>query len=453
MVFMGDMDMRGKFNMIIAEGIEPFAPAEEYMDRQDKENELKQVLGDLVKVFDLGEDGVLIVGRDGILVAGANAGDAEELLVCYLSLLCREMFIRNYFTRTFIMDDRLKRVRTLILSYQENPNYIPKLRLMLNDASKDIILLQEVLSYLNESLVTMDIPDRPEDGHEVECHLYDYLDVKTQLRDVRLRSTDLQKLVSGAEHELNNLQQMTDVINTKQLEDVFKNVESNTKFLVDASAANERASASLEIMQVILAGSFAFDIIDRLSGGTLNITVPDWVNIYIVDGLIQYPFVWFLLNMLWLGGVSQALIWLMGALGEMANGALTLRLTFNAPISTTALEAHMRTRTVEVTDSVSEASGDLKKCAYMEVDKALWQGECPKIELQWNHSFGFLLIATISVNARNTTLDEDGLIRTLKESFVASGVMTREAAGMGGEEEEREGEEGGGGASSEKKRG
>ena len=34
MVFMGDMDQRGKFNMIIAEGMEPFCPAEEYMDRQ-----------------------------------------------------------------------------------------------------------------------------------------------------------------------------------------------------------------------------------------------------------------------------------------------------------------------------------------------------------------------------------------------------------------------------------
>ena len=36
--------------------------------------------------------------------------------------------------------------------------------------------------------------------------------------------------------------QMTDVINTKQLEDVFKNVEANTKYLVDASAANEVTS-------------------------------------------------------------------------------------------------------------------------------------------------------------------------------------------------------------------
>jgi hypothetical protein len=42
---------------------------------------------------------------------------------------------------------------------------------------------------------------------------------------------------------------------TFQLEDVFKSVESNTKYLVDASATNERASASLEVMQIILAVS------------------------------------------------------------------------------------------------------------------------------------------------------------------------------------------------------
>ena len=83
---------------------------------------------------------------------------------------------------------------------------------------------------------------------------------------------------------------MSDVINTKQLEDVFKNVQSNTKYLVDASAANERSSASLEVMQVILAGSFAFDIVDRVSGGTLNIVVPNWVVESLVVPIISIPF-------------------------------------------------------------------------------------------------------------------------------------------------------------------
>lgn len=135
----------------------------------------------------------------------------------------------------------------------------------------------------------------------------------------------------------------------------------------------------------------------------------------------------------------------MGALGEMANGALTLRVTFNAPINVSALDAHMRTRTVEVTDSISEAVGDLKKCAYFEVDKKMWQGECPKIELQWNQTYGFLLIATISLNSRNTSLDEDGLIKTLKKSFVASGVMTNEDAGLEIEIEDAEKQDDGGG--------
>ena len=442
MLFMGDSDQRGKFNMLISEGIEPFQPAEEYMDREDKENELKQVLGDLHKSYDLGEDGVLIVGRDGILVAGANAGDCEELLVCYLSLLCREMFIRNFFTRTFVMDDLLKRIRTLILSYTEDPNHIPDIRLKINDASRDIILLTEILSYLSESLVGMNMPVRPKG--KVEGSLYDKLAVHQQLHDVTLRATDLEKLVHGASHELNNLQQMTDVINTKQLEDVFKSVEANTKYLVDASAANERASASLEVMQVILAGSFAFDIVDRVSGGTLNITVPDWVNSIIVDPIISVPFLWFALNMMWLLLVSYLLLKFMHYLGELANGALTLRVKINKKMDVKKFETYLLAKTIEVTDAVSEPHGDLKKAAWNEDDKTLWNGEPPKLEVQYNQTYGFLLSVTFSVNKRRTNLDENGLFETFMEEMKSNGILERE-------EEDDKGSKDGGGDDDEKK--
>lgn len=280
------------------------------------------------------------------------------------------------------------------------------------------------------------MPDRPDHHHPIEQDLYDYLHVKDQLHAVVLRSTDLNKLVHGAEHELNNLQQMTDVINTKQLEDVFKNVESNTKFLVDASAANERASASLEIMQVILAGSFAFDIIDRLSGGSLNITVPDWINIYVVEGIVDKPMLWFALNMMWLLLVSKGLLMLMAYLGELANGAVTLRIVFNKKIDLDKFQTFLSTKQIDVTDTVSEPTGDLKKCTYKETDSVLWYGEPPRIEMSWNHTYGFLLISTISVNGRNTKLNDVDLVRTLKEILVANGVMTIEESGLVIEEEE-----------------
>lgn len=86
------------------------------------------------------------------------------------------------------------------------------------------------------------------------------LNIEQLKADVDLRVRDLTKLIDGAQHEMMNLSQVsskwsrrltlsrvllmlalqvTEVINTKQLEDVFKNVEANTKYLVDASAANE----------------------------------------------------------------------------------------------------------------------------------------------------------------------------------------------------------------------
>lgn len=42
-MFLGDASMRNKYNLILCETIEPLLPANDYMDKNDYENELKQV--------------------------------------------------------------------------------------------------------------------------------------------------------------------------------------------------------------------------------------------------------------------------------------------------------------------------------------------------------------------------------------------------------------------------
>ena len=44
MVFMDDEENRSKYNLLIAEGITPKLEASRYMDREENENELKQVI-------------------------------------------------------------------------------------------------------------------------------------------------------------------------------------------------------------------------------------------------------------------------------------------------------------------------------------------------------------------------------------------------------------------------
>lgn len=142
MVFLGDIANRGKFNMIMADQIDPFMPGLEYMDRGDFENELKQVLGDIHCAYDIGEDSVLIVGREGMLIAGSASKRFEKVFISFFSLLCREMFLRSFFTRIFVLEELLKHIRELIFKAKENPNHLLSIRAQLNQAANDLILVR-----------------------------------------------------------------------------------------------------------------------------------------------------------------------------------------------------------------------------------------------------------------------------------------------------------------------
>ncbi len=422
MIFSNDAENRGKYNMILAESIDPLLSAEHYMDRGDFENELKQIVGDIYAVHLLEGTDLLVQGRDGIMFVGPNSFKSEALIVTYTSILVREVFTRNFFVRTFVLDDLLKRTRVLIMEHERDPQSVFKIRELLNEASKDIILLQQLLSYLSESVENMVEPERPVSA--VGAGLFDILKLSQLMKDTATRVRDMKKLTEGAALELNNLSQMTDVINTKQLEDVFRSVEANTKFLVDASAANERACASLEIMQVVLAGSFAFDIIDRLGGGTLNVEPPEWLNTYITVPLIEsVPFLWFGLNILFLIIFCWVLIRVMRWSEYRASGVLMIRVKVNCSINLPALDTFLATKPIELTDSISEPEIDIKKVIWAEKDHNLWMGSAPKIELLYDERHYFLLSVFMQVDKKRMKISQDSLLRMFYRELLAHSVI------------------------------
>ena len=147
---------------------------------------------------------------------------------------------------------------------------------------------------------------------------------------------------------------------------------------------------------------------------------------------------------MWLLLVSYLLLKFMHYLGELANGALTLRVKINKKMDVKKFETYLLAKTIEVTDAVSEPHGDLKKAAWNEEDKTLWNGEPPKLEVQYNQTYGFLLSVTFSVNKRRTNLDENGLFETFMEEMKSNGILERE-------EEDDKGSKDGGGDDDDKK--
>jgi len=56
-----------------------------------------------------------ISGKDGLLLAGPNALILEPLVLYYVSLLAREVFIGNYFMRVFVLVDTLTKIRQVLV--------------------------------------------------------------------------------------------------------------------------------------------------------------------------------------------------------------------------------------------------------------------------------------------------------------------------------------------------
>ncbi|ETP29433.1 hypothetical protein F442_21414 [Phytophthora nicotianae P10297] len=368
MVFLGDIANRGKFNMIMADQIDPFMPGLEYMDRGDFENELKQVLGDIHCAYDIGEDSVLIVGRDGMLIAGSASKRFEKVFISYFSLLCREMFLRSFFTRIFVLEELLKHIRDLIFRAKEDPHHLVTIRAKLNQATNDLILFTDTLGYLLESLEFVKIPQKSPNASEEEESIFSYLDLKKQHHDILLRARDLEKLVHGAKYEIVNLRQMAEVLNTSELEDIFKTVEGNTKALADSSLTVEHCGSSLELVQVLLAGSFAFTLLDRIPGGSLNVDMPEWVETAFAKTIIEKPLLFFVLNIVWMAGCIYALIrYKKKKSHEVEYGRRTLRIKVNKAIDIEKFEIFLGTRVLDKQESVSQLASEVRRVVWKDL--------------------------------------------------------------------------------------
>lgn len=199
-IYGGQLDVRDKFNLIVANEITPHLTAEEYMDKGDYENELRQVLGETRAAFDISEHDTLIFGSHGLLVAGPNARDHEPLLCAYLQFVAMDLFVRNFFARSFTLNDQMQELRQLINEYQTDPHSPEKMDTRLQQLTDDVRLMTEVLGYLVESLETCEIPAPPT---EISAKaLYSRLQIADVAAQLSLRVLDMKKLMDGTRSEL-----------------------------------------------------------------------------------------------------------------------------------------------------------------------------------------------------------------------------------------------------------
>ena len=398
MIFLGSTLNRDKVNVIFADRVVPKQSAERYLDKDAFEYEIRQVLGDTYEAHDLSDDDVIITGSHGIMLVGPKSKTHEPVMLAFLSLRSRDVFVHNVFSRLFIIDDTLKTARRLIARYERDPNSIPHIRHTLSETSKDIILLEEVLMYLKESL-EQDTSIYAEPTDESGYKLYQVLKVKKMLDDLHIRVVDMQKVLLGARHEVNGLHAMTDTIAETQMFRLQEEICGNSSDMLKQLKINERQSTSLDVMQVIFAGSLAFEILDRLTG-EWSVVHTSWARAYIVDPFMSKPMVWFIISMMVWFGVGTGVFTLMRDLNDKTAGVITYRVKVNKSIDLNALDGYLSRKAVVAEDGDADALNANQKVSWVERDPSKWEGYQPKVEMIYDVKHGYLLGVYLQVTRR-----------------------------------------------------
>jgi len=324
-----------------------------------------------------------------------------------------------FFHRTFTLRDALESTRVMINNYETHPNAIQKIRLMLSDASKVQVLLRELLSYIGESLANTDIDDGSTALHKI-------LNLPQQHQILKRRVEDLEKNIQGIQHDLDGLREMTDVISETTMFKLQESLQANTKSLANVFESSERSSSSLEIMQVVLSGTLAFEILDRLTG-EWSVMETAWGKEYIQDPFIERPGVWFVINLVLWGLIGWLLKVITMHLTEKSSGVVTVRFRPNLPINIEALHAYLNTRDLGEEEVGIDRKQKIKKVGWVD-DGNIFPAKETKLEISWDEENSFLLTCLMQINrGSDSHLHGDELERAFFREFEKQKIIVKKS--------------------------
>ncbi|GMH61500.1 hypothetical protein TrVE_jg7076 [Triparma verrucosa] len=434
LIFLGDASNRNKVNLIIANEITPHLTAEEYMDKGEYENELKQVIGDTKAAYDISEHDTLIFGAYGLLVCGPNSRHHEPLLCAYLQFITIDIFVQNYFARMWILSADMETTNKVIEVSDSDPTSLGRIRYRICKLARDIIQLDEILGYLLEALEIIEIP--PEPPEQAGRSLYERLEISGMRSQLVRRTTDLKKNIAGSQRYLDVLRERAHVVSEGKMFELNENLEANSRKLCELQDYNCQSAHSLWILKLMFAGTFAWDLLDRLTG-EWTVMNSTWMQEMANTMILVSPGLWFVISIfMWLG-VSVGILIIFSRMNKDSHKIITLKQRLNKRIFVEKLRDLLKTKIKTMEEFKYGPEKDIVTLTYEEKDPKEWGNAAPTVVIEYDQRNQYLLDVTLHYSkaeaSRNLAFNATDLQKKLLTEFEELGIYDPEGEDHSGD--------------------
>ena len=408
-MFRGKSRNRSKFILVVSEGITPRKnKASSYADEEDFQNELEQVVGTLESAETVSDGSFIFIGDQGVIVVTKNFSAHEEILGLYALVRSLDTFMNQYFSRLWLgWDDSLQIRQMFLHKADRDPTMVAKAKTALSKVGADAVVLEALMNFLKESIeytreqITRILKKSKARQKEfaTKLHLQKFFD------RVETRIDDAEKVVEGLKREVEGLQGLVTTLGEKQMQKVYNTLQDSSRATEEMLASSERGAVALNIIEIILAGTIAFDVIETINTiGFLEFAFGSLghpLGTYIILGSTLA---------IWLS-VAIALYKFMEYLTSRHEPLFSMQLRLDTPCHVDRLEKYLSTKDITTLITKQDGITDATKASWEEDDKSKWLGEKPKLSIVYDGLNGYIL--TLIAEFANPNIDRKALRRIL----------------------------------------
>merc|ERR1712070_877894 len=114
-------------------------------------------------------------GVHGLIIAGPNCRRHESTILTFVSLRCRDLFLRNFHIRMNTVSRRMQVVQHKVNTATAHPNRVLEINHEMAQVALDVSIMELALIYMHESLSLITVPPEPTDDPAAQ-KLADMLD-------------------------------------------------------------------------------------------------------------------------------------------------------------------------------------------------------------------------------------------------------------------------------------
>ena len=242
------------------------------------------------------------------------------------------------------------------------------------------------------------------------------------------RSMDLVKNVRGVRNEMELTTRMSDIVADERTYMVHVESSKSLRDVVSGHSDMQRTANTLEMMQVILAGSLAFDILDRVTGEWTTMA-SEWMRGFVEPMIKSTPAVWFITSMFFWLLLAILLLKLLHNMAWKSAGVITIRKIVNRKIHISKLDRFLLDKELTYEEHEHGVTNEIVKLGWQAKDKREWGGAAPDIGVVYDATSTYLLEIVIEYRRREVKkslqFSAEHLLKKVTEMLSRAGVFQK----------------------------